>query len=194
MYFLDELVDMIEEYALLGFPLTPKEIRSIAYDFAVDNDIIGFSDRKEIAGHKWFSLFLKHHDSLRVKQGVTNLSLACALGSSSQIIDQWFDKYEQLIEELQITDPKYIWNVDEHGSEDIPKVKKVVGIKKIKTFQVVCHEKARRTTMLTYINGEGFALPPMVIQRGKYDSWRIGVPPGSLLGGLKRIYQQAIIC
>ena len=138
MYFLDELVDMTEEYALLGFPLTPKEIRSIAYDFAVDNDIIGFSDRKEIAGHKWFSLFLKHHDSLRVKQGVTNLSLACALGSSSQIIDQWFDKYEQLIEELQITDPKYIWNVDEHGSEDIPKVKRVVGIKKIKTFQVVC--------------------------------------------------------
>ena len=89
------------------------------------------------------------------------------LASSSQIIDQWFDKYEQLIEELQITDPKYIWNVDEHGSEDIPKVKRVVGIKKIKTFQVVCHEKARCTTMLTYINGEGFALPPMVIHRGK---------------------------
>ena len=63
----------------------------------------------------------------------------------------------------------------------------VVGIKKIKTFQVVCHEKARCTTMLTYINGEGFALPPMVIHRGKYhDSWRIGVPPGSLLGGLKK--------
>ena len=168
MYFLDELVDMIEKYAILGFPLTPKEIRSIAYDFAVDNDIIRFSDRKEIAGHKWFSLFLKYHDSLRVKQGVTNLSFAHALGSSSQIIDQWFDKYEQLIEELQITDPKYIWNVDEHGSEDIPKVKRVVGIKKIKTFQVVCHEKVRYTTMLTYINGEGFALPPMVIHRGKY--------------------------
>ena len=59
MYFLDELVDMIEEYALLGFPLTPKEIRSIAYDFAVDNDIIGFSDRKEIAGHKMVQSVLK---------------------------------------------------------------------------------------------------------------------------------------
>ena len=189
MYFLDELVDMIEEYALLGFPLTPKEIRSIAYDFAVDNDIIGFSDRKEIAGHKWFSLFLKCHDSLRVKQGVTNLSLACALGSSSQIIDQWFDKYEQLIEELQITDPKYIWNVDEHGSEDIPKVKRVVGIKKIKTFQVVCHEKVRHTTVLMYINGEGFAFPPMVIHRGKYhDSWRIGAPPRVLVRGSKKGY------
>ena len=111
---------MIEEYALLGFPMTPKEIRSIAYDFAIDNDILGFSDKKEIAGHRWFSFFLKRHDSLCVKQGVTNLSLAHALGSSSAIIDTWFDKYEKLIEELNITDPKYIWNIDEYGSEDIP--------------------------------------------------------------------------
>ena len=172
---------MIEEYALLGFPMTTKEIRTIAYDFAIDNNIFGFSDKKEIAGHKWFSLFLKRHNSLCVKQGVTNLSLAHALGSSSAIIDGWFDKYEKLIEELNITDPKYIWNIDEHGSEDIPKVKRVVGIKKIKTFQVVCCEKARHTTMLTYINGEGYALPPMIIHRGKYhESWCIGAPPHPL--------------
>ena len=43
---------MIEEYALLGFPMTPKEIWTIAYDFAIDNNIFGFSDKKEIAGHK----------------------------------------------------------------------------------------------------------------------------------------------
>ena len=24
---------------------------------------------------------------------------------------------------MEITDPKYIWNIDEHGSEDMPKVK-----------------------------------------------------------------------
>ena len=119
---------MIEEYAQLGFPMAPKEIRSIAYDFAID-DILGFSD-KEMTGHKWFSLFLKKHDSLCVKQGVTNLSLAHALGGSSPTIDTWFDKYEKLIEELNITDPKYIWNIDEHRSEDIPKVTRVVGIKK----------------------------------------------------------------
>ena len=79
--------------------------------------------------------------------------------------------------------------MDEHGSEDIPKVKRVVDIKKIKTLQVVCHEKARCTTMLTYINGEGFALPPMVIHRGKYhDSWRIGAPPRVLVMGSKKGY------
>ena len=164
---------MIEEYALLGFPMTPKEIQTIAYDFAIDNNIFGFSNKKEIAGENGLACFLKRHDSLRVKQGVTNLSLACAIGSSSAIIDGWFDKYEKLIEELNITDPKYIWNIDEHGSEDIPKVKRVVGIKKIRTFQVVCHEMAWHTTMLTYINGEGYALSPMIIHRGKYhESWQ----------------------
>ena len=114
---------MIEEYALLGFPVTPKEIRSIAYDYTMDSDLLGFSDKKEIAGPKWFSLFLKYHDSIRVKQESHHLiSFAWALGGSSAIIDSWFDKYKKLIEELNITDPKYIWNVDEHGSKDIPKV------------------------------------------------------------------------
>ena len=52
MFIIDDLSEMIEEYALLGFPMTPKEIRSIAHDSAIDNDILGFSDKKEIAGHK----------------------------------------------------------------------------------------------------------------------------------------------
>ena len=61
--------------------------------------------------------------------------------------------------------------------------------KKLKTFQVVCHEKARCTTMLTYINGEGYALPPMIIHRGKYhESWCIGAPPCTCEGVKERIY------
>ena len=72
---------------------------------------------------------MKCHDELCVKNGVTNLSLAHALESSQHIINQWFDLYQSLLEQLNITDPKYIWNIDEHGSEDMAKVKRVVGIK-----------------------------------------------------------------
>ena len=83
---------------------------------------------------------------------------------------------------LNITDPKYIWNIDEHGSEDIAKVKRVVGIKGIKQYQIQTREKPRQTTMLTYVNGAGYALPPMVIHRGKYhDSWHIGAQPHVLV-------------
>ena len=67
---------------------------------------------------------------------------------------------------MGITDPACIWNIDEHGSEDMHKVKKVVGINGIKQFQVQPKEEARCTTMMTYVNGAGYALPPMVIHRG----------------------------
>ena len=30
--------------------------------------------------------------------------------------------------------PQIIWNIDEHWSEDMPKVKKVIGVKGIKQF------------------------------------------------------------
>ena len=82
---------MISEYSLLGFPLTPKEIREIAFEYTDENNLSGFSDDKEIGGYKWFCGFMKHHDELCVKNNVTNLSLARALGSSQHIINQWFD-------------------------------------------------------------------------------------------------------
>ena len=160
--------------------MTPKEIRKIAFEYTNENNLSGFSEGKEIGGYKWFYGFMKHHDELCVKSGVTNLSLARALGSSQCIIHQWFDMYQSLLEQLNIMDPKYILNIDEHGSEDMAKVKRVVGIKGIKQMQL--REKPRQTTMLTYVNAAGFALPPMVIHRGKYhDSWRIGTQPHVLV-------------
>ena len=49
---LDELVEMIKEYSILGFPFTSQEIRTIAYKFAEEHSIPGFSDQKEIAGQQ----------------------------------------------------------------------------------------------------------------------------------------------
>ena len=127
---------MIKDYSLLGFPFTGREIRAIAYEIAEENHIQGFSELKEMAGAKWFDLFLKCHDELCVKHGATHLSLARALGSRHNIVENWFKSYEKLIEDLGITDPECIWNIDKHGREDMHKVKKVIGIKGIKQFQV----------------------------------------------------------
>ena len=70
---------------------------------------------------------MKWHSGLHVKNEVTNLSLTRALGSSQCIIGEWFDQYQSLLEQLNITDP----NINEHGSEDMAKVKRVLGIKAI---------------------------------------------------------------
>ena len=102
----------------------------------------GSSEDKKMAGTKWFSLFLKHHSELKVKHGATNLSLARAMGSTNTIIENWFDQYEDLEGQLGIDDPTYIWNIDEQGLEDPHKVKRVVGIKGVKQFQVQPCEKS----------------------------------------------------
>ena len=129
------------------------------------------------------------HDELCAKNGVTNLSLARALGSSQCIISEWFDQYQSLLEQLNITDPNYIWNIDEHGSEDMAKVKRVVGIKGTKQYQMQPREKPRWTTMLTHVNATGFALSPMVIHRGRFhDTWCIGAQPCILVRGSKKGY------
>ena len=91
----------------------------MAYEFSEENNLPGFSDAKEMAGYKWFHLFLKWHEELHVKHGATNLSLSRALGSTKGIVENWFDKYEALVESMGITDPACIWNIDEHGSEDM---------------------------------------------------------------------------
>ena len=59
---------MISEYSLLGFPLTLKEIREIAFEYADENNLSGFSEGKEIGGYKWFYGFMKHHDELHVQK------------------------------------------------------------------------------------------------------------------------------
>ena len=120
---LDDLVELISEFSLLGFPFTLSEMRQIAFEFADENKIQGFSEDKEMAGTNQFSLFLKCHSDLKVKHGATNLSLARAMGSTDTIIENWFDQYEDLVAQLGIDDPAYIWNIDEHGSENLHKVK-----------------------------------------------------------------------
>ena len=108
------------------------------------------------------------------------------MSSNKVILDHWFDEYEEVVKQLKIDDPHYIWNVDEHGTEDVLKCSKVVGIKKPTK---VCREKARRSTMLTYVNAAGYALPPMVIHEGKFhDSWHKNAPPWVLVHSSKKGY------
>ena len=180
---------MIEEFSFLGFPLCSREVRKIAHDFAEANGFEGFSKQSNEAGRKWFTFLLKRYPKLKVKEGVTNLSIARAQASNHDSVTTWYKKYQNVLDQLEITDPRYIWNIDEHGSEDMPKVKKIIGLKGIKQFQKQPHEKPKRTTMLTYVNAAGFALPPLVIHKGKYhDSWRNHCPRQVIVRGSKKGY------
>ena len=157
---------MIEGFSFLGFPLCSREVRKIAYNFTEANGFEGFSKQSNEAVRKWFAFFLKRYLKLKVKEGVTNLSIARGKASNGDSVTRWYKKYQNVLDQLEITNPRYIWNIDEHGSEDMPKVKKVIRLKGIKHFQKQPHEKPKQTTMLTYVNAAGFTLPPLVSTRG----------------------------
>ena len=126
-----------------------------------------------MAGKTWWRGFKKRHPQLIVK-GVTNLSLARAMGANKPGLDSWFDKLEMILRKQRIIGqdpascrPSCIWNIDEKGLEDIPHVRRVVGLKGQDTFQLVAGEKGSRSTVLTFINGDGDHVPPLVIHKGK---------------------------
>ena len=67
---------MIQEYSFLGFLLSGNEVRKIAFSFAEANGFEGFSKVQNKAGRKWSGFLLKRYPQLKVKETVTNLSIA----------------------------------------------------------------------------------------------------------------------
>ena len=108
-----------------------------------------------------------------------NISRQRADATKYSDVVSWFDKYQDVLSQLGITEPHCIYNVDEHGTEHSPIVKNIIGEKGRKSFQIQPTEKPSRSTMLTYINAAGFALPPMVIHKGRFrKSWETDKPKG----------------
>ena len=70
---------------------------------------------------------MEHNPKLSIKTPI-NLSIARAMSSNKVILNCWFDEYEEVIKQLGIEDTKYLWNVDKHGTEDVLRCQKVVGI------------------------------------------------------------------
>ena len=63
----EELAGHITKFAQAGFPFTPAEIRSLAFEFAEVNKIEGFSDSCGKAGRKWLRCFMKRHKGLTLQ-------------------------------------------------------------------------------------------------------------------------------
>ena len=107
---------IFEEFSFLGFPPCGREVRNI--DFAEANGFKGFSTDASKVGRKWFTFLLKHYP--KIKDSVTNLSIARTNAADKGSVMKWYKKYHDVIDQLEITYPRYIWNTGDYDSDSMP--------------------------------------------------------------------------
>lgn len=161
----DQLYHLIEDFQAAAFPLTLKKVCHLAHQYAMRNGIEGFSKTTNSAGRKWARGFLSRYQNLTTKKA-KNLSRQRAICAHPMAIETWFGYYQSQLKKLGITDPKYIWNGDETGVQNVPREVRVVGVKGVPTWQMVSSEQGQTTTILTFVSGAGSVCPPMVIHKG----------------------------
>ena len=91
---------------------------------------------------------------------------------------------------VDITSPEQIWSGDETGIQNVPKEIKVLGYRKICTFQQVSSEQGKTSTVLSFVRAVGNVVPPLVIHKGEHvqDSWKIKAPGDVQLGATTKGY------
>ena len=72
-----ELVEMIDKYAYLGFPLEPSEVCKIAFDFTEENNIVGFSKDLGTAGAKLVFLLIEKMAKVECQRSHQLIPAAC---------------------------------------------------------------------------------------------------------------------
>jgi len=179
----NELVLVIKNMSAAGFPMTRKDVQCIAYTFAKEHGLKGFSQKKLSAGYYWFEGFLNRHPDVNVKKA-ENLSVARAMGMNRPQVYSWFDSYEGLLSRLGIQFmPRNIWNLDETGVQNIHKADSVVAPVGHPSYNVTAVEKGETSTVVALMNAYGDIPAPMVIHRGKSigKGWKDGAPFGTLV-------------
>ena len=167
-----QLALLIEDFQKCGFPLTQARVRTLAYQYAHTNGLKGFSEHIQMASKKWVKGFLSRHPRITVKKA-KNLSIARAMGANPTIISTWFKKLKETLKSCGINSPSQVWSGDETGVQTVPKERKVLALKNMKAYQQVSAEQGETSTVLTFVNGEGNVVPPMIIHKGErvQENW-----------------------
>jgi hypothetical protein len=128
---------------------------------------------------------MKRHPNLIMKTA-TNLCVGRAIGANRVTLEAWYDKYESLLDKLEIDDPRRILNLDEKGIADVieaPK-SKYCGRKGEQLYHMVSGEKGERSTIAQCVNALGERIATMLIHRGIrfQQEWKEGKPYGVQMG------------
>ena len=179
-----DLVAYLVEAAKMFFGLSPKEVRKLAYQYAVSLSLSVPDNwsKHSSAGEDWFSGFMRRHRSEVSVRTPEATSLSRASSFNRVNVSLFFDKLESLYSRYNFG-PQSIYNVDETGLTTVQNPCKVVAPKGIKQIgSITSAERGTLVTLCCAVNALGHAIPPMFIfPRVRYNERMVdGGPPGSV--------------
>ncbi|XP_040155039.1 uncharacterized protein LOC120895601 [Anopheles arabiensis] len=179
------------------YGLTPREMRSVAFEVAESNNIAHpFNKSLRLAGVDWLKGFMDRHPNITVRTP-ENTSLARARGFNKESVKEFFDVLETVLSEQDFP-PHKIWNMDETGFSTVQtKPNKVLAKRGEHQVGVISSsEKGTNTTVIMAMSASGDYLPPMFIyaRQRLNEGLKTGAPEGSKFGCSKNGWSTMETC
>lgn len=183
----DELEQELNKYILASskiyYGLTPKNVRELAYELAIANQIQVPDTwiNAKMASAEWFYKFLKRQPNLSLREPeATSLSRATSFNRHN--VATFFENLKTVLEKYNF-ERKDIWNSDETGVQTVQRPSKIVAEKGVRQVaKATSAERGQTVTITTAVSAIGHALPPLFIfPRVFYkDHFVKGGPPGCI--------------
>lgn len=178
-----ELAEYLKTSANIFYGLSPKEVRSLAYKYAVANKL-KFPEKWhefEMAGADWFTDFLKRNSTLSIRTPEST-SIARACNFNKQTVGRFFDQLRDVMQKYGC-EPQNIYNLDETGITTAAKPDKIIASKGVKQVGGInSHERGTLVTLCVAVNAVGNIIPPMFIfpRKNYHDHFLADAPVGSI--------------
>jgi hypothetical protein len=164
------------------FGLSARELRELAYNFAVQNHLQhNFNKDLKVAGLQWLKGFFKRHENLSLRKPEPT-SVARAMGFNRVVVGNFFDLLTNLMDTYKFT-PNNIYNVDETAVTTVQKsMKKIVALRGTRQVgKITSAERGQLMTLEICMSAAGNYIPPLLVFPRKREKLSLmdGTPPGS---------------
>lgn len=136
-----KLVEYIKTISKMNYGQTKKQVRELAYKFAVANKKnfpVTWNENK-LAGEEWMRLLLKRHSErggLAIRKP-EKISMSRATGFNRSSVGRFFDYLKDVHKRFGPFPPERIWNQDETNVTTVPNPLKIVAPKGVRQVGTV---------------------------------------------------------
>lgn len=182
-----DIVDYLVHAAGIFHGLTNIDLRVLAYDLTVANNVVVPSSwtRDKRAGEDWAKDFMKRHENLISLRSPEPTSIQRMTNFNEYNVTSFFDNLRVALDRGKYG-PESIWNVDETGVSTVQRPSKVVAGKGTKQVgSVVSQERGTLVTLCCAANAIGNMIPPFFVfpRVNVQQHWLIQAPPQSGMAG-----------